>query len=222
MSDVTVLSCAASPSEPTRATLLATLRDDEERKRRTFHRTADADRFLVGRGMLRIAVGRLLGVPPRDVELELGEHGKPLIAGAHANVSHSGDVVLIALCRDRALGIDVERIESRHAEPGAMKIAFCDDETRAIAALPEELRTAAFFHVWVTREAVIKAIGAGFSMPVENIAVCVDPRLPPAVLATHASLPAFWVQPIPVAPGHVAALAVVGAEPATVTIEVVT
>lgn len=198
-----------TPSPAEHAVLRAAIIDDEARRLERFVRVADANRFLVGRGTLRIEVGRMLDVAPRDVTIELGPQGKPLIAGGlpHVNVSHAGDVVLVALTRDAAIGIDVERIEERFVEPGVMDVSFSRREIADVAALPEAMRVAAFFHVWATREAVIKAVGAGFSMPREAFDVSVDPRLPPAVVATREALPSFCIVPIAVPAGHVAMLA---------------
>ncbi|MEP6881308.1 MAG: hypothetical protein ABI866_04905, partial [Dokdonella sp.] len=43
---------------------------------------------------------------------EYGEHGKPYVESTgfpHFNVSHAGDCVALAFCRDQELGVDVER-----------------------------------------------------------------------------------------------------------------
>src|SRR5262249_20339429 len=160
-----VLCCSPMPMPELRSTLETTLDAAERGKRARFARQIDADRFLVGRGTLRVEVGRDLGIAPSDVAIEYGEHGKPLIAGGvpHVNVSHAGDIVLVALTRDAPIGVDVEKIDNRFVEPGIMDISFSDHELRALRTLPTDLLSAAFFHIWATREAVIKAVGAGFS-----------------------------------------------------------
>jgi len=217
---VRIVRCTATPSPAVRDILAKTLTPDERDKRARFVRAIDADRFLVGRGTLRIEVGRMLGIAPRDVAIEYGDHDKPLVVGGlpHVNVSHAGDVVLVALTRDTAIGVDVERIDDRFVEPGIIELSFSSQEIRDLAQLPEALRVSAFFHVWACREAVIKAVGAGFSMPRESFDVRVDPRLPPLVTATHAPLPAFHLQSIAVAAGHVAMLATVDAAAVDITL----
>jgi 4'-phosphopantetheinyl transferase len=210
---VRVLCCAAQPSPEQRNTLRAALIADEVQRMARFVQPIDADRFLVARGTLRIEVGRMLGIAPCDVPIELGAHGKPLIRGGtpHVNVSHAGDVVLIAISNDVAVGVDVEWIDEEIVESGLVETSFSPREIEQFAALPERVRVAAFFHVWATREAVIKAIGAGFSLPREAFDVCVDPEQSPSVVATRSPLPPdchFVVVPIDVPAGHVARLAV--------------
>jgi 4'-phosphopantetheinyl transferase len=211
VAQVTVLCRSATPSFAARQLLRAALTPNETRRHEQFVKEADANRFLVGRGTLRIEIGRMLGIAPRDVALESGTHGKPLVAGGspHVNVSHAGDVVVVALSRDAELGIDVERTADRFVEPSIIDISFSRCEIGELAKLPAELHVSAFFHVWTCREAVIKAVGAGFSLPRESFDVCVDPRQPPAVTVTRAPLPRFCLQPIVVPAGHIAMLAVV-------------
>ena len=210
---VRVLCRSATPSPAERSALRATLTEDELRQQARYLHAIDADRFLVGRGTVRIEVGRQLGIAPRDVPLEFGLHGKPLVRGGrpHINVSHAGEVVLIALCDDAPIGIDVERIDASFIEPGMVDISFSKHDAAAWRALPEESHLAAFFHVWATREAVIKAVGAGFSLPPDAFDVSVDPASPPSVLATRAPLPPdarFELSRVDVPAGHIAMLAI--------------
>ncbi|CAN5561200.1 hypothetical protein BH11MYX1_BH11MYX1_46550 [soil metagenome] len=162
---------------------LASLLDPAEQTRRErFHHLVDADRFLIGRATLRRELARVLAIDPRDVPLAAGPHGKPFVPGGpHANVSHAGDVVVIAISDDADVGIDVEFIDPRFVAEAMIEASFSSGERDTIAALPDALRVNAFFHTWTSREAVVKMIGAGFSLPKEAIDVSVDPRLPPRV-----------------------------------------
>jgi 4'-phosphopantetheinyl transferase len=86
---------------------------DERARRARFRFDMDRRRYLVGRGILRLLVGHCLNVPTAETEFECGASGKPRVRARvqtplQFNVSHSGEVVLIALARGRALGIDVE------------------------------------------------------------------------------------------------------------------
>jgi long-chain acyl-CoA synthetase len=69
---------------------------------------------------LRPALGRYLGVEPRAIAFTHGVRGKPALAGAAAalqfNLSHSGAFALLALSRDKAVGVDVRVIDASGAE----------------------------------------------------------------------------------------------------------
>lgn len=220
---VIVICCAARPAAGEREELVQAITEEEHERRARFLRAEDADRFLVGRGTLRRELARWLAIAPRDVPLELGPHGKPRVVGEapHVNVSHSGDVVIVALAAQTPIGVDVEEIDARRAE-GAARVAFTARENRAIAELPESVRLDAFFHAWTSREAVMKAVGLGFRLPRDAFDVSVDPRIPPAVLASHMPdlVPRqITLRSILVPARHVATLAVL-ADPTELTVTV--
>jgi hypothetical protein len=65
-----------------------------------FRQAADRERFLLGRGGLRWLLGTLLDCPAAELPLTEGSHGKPeLRGGPQFNISHSGDLVLLAVHR---------------------------------------------------------------------------------------------------------------------------
>jgi phosphopantetheinyl transferase len=91
-----------------------------------------------------------LGTDPAAVELRRGANGKPFLAGLwpgeepasgsmprlHFNLSHSGDLALIAVA-EREVGVDVERIRP--------------------------LRSTAFYEGWARHEATVKCLGTGLT-----------------------------------------------------------
>ena len=86
--------------------------DAEETARAARMRVAGArEEFVVGRGCLRRLLGAQLDAPASEVALVAGEHGKPALQeqrGLDFNVAHSCGMVLIALSRAGAVGVDVE------------------------------------------------------------------------------------------------------------------
>jgi hypothetical protein len=93
------------------------------------------------REALRQVLARYLGQEPGGVELSVGEHGKPRLPGEelHFNLSHSGALALIAVCRDCEVGVDVERLRPK--------------------------REAAFYCRWARHEARLKCLGTGLGAP---------------------------------------------------------
>lgn len=122
-----------------------------ERERAAVMSRADARRRWVGaRWALREVLGRYLDRDPAAIELRFGERGKPLLADPDAslrfNLSHSGDLALIAIGEEREVGVDVQLIGSRPAE---------------------------FYADWTKREAIAKCHGTGLWTPLPEAAVAV-------------------------------------------------
>ena len=109
------------------------LLDADERDRADRYRHEPSKRsFVRVRSALRVLLGHYLGQPAGSIRFELGEKGKPRLAGTTPdqglvfNVSHSGEFGLIALAKDTALGVDVERIRAMaHRDGMAERFERC-------------------------------------------------------------------------------------------------
>ena len=192
----------------------SSLSPDERARAARFHRDLDRARYTAGRASLRSILAGYLGRAPSALVFAYGLHGKPSLIGSELqfNVSHAGGTAMIAVAR-HPLGIDVERVDGRHATLAMAGTIFADDEIAAWCALPPALRTDGFFKTWTSREALAKALGQGLSVPRQSFAVCVDPTVPPRVLR---GADGWRLQRLPAPDGHVATLAVVAtAAPAT-------
>ena len=138
----------------------------------------DRQAFTVCRARLRHILGDRLGVAPREISFKLGPYGKPHVHddAVAFNVSHSGDLGLIAISDQEVVGVDIERERSL---PDFMSISrryFSEEERAQLAKLPHELRQRAFFLCWSRKEALIKAIGMGLSFGLDQFDVELDPR----------------------------------------------
>ncbi|MBK3631389.1 4'-phosphopantetheinyl transferase superfamily protein [Streptomyces sp. MBT97] len=175
---------------------LVGLLDPVERGR--YEATADPGnrrRFLAGCAVSRVVLGELLEMRPEDVPLRRvcarcgGPHGKVTLgvpaASVHADVrfsvSHSGDVIGLAVTRGADVGLDVEDGGGTDVEKVAPRV-LADAELTALRARPADERPAAFLRYWTRKESVLKAIGVGLRVPLRGLQVS-DPELPPAVLS---------------------------------------
>lgn len=140
-----------------------------------YHRQADATRHLVGRALARGLLARELGRPRLNEEFAANPWGKPLLSGCayQFNISHSGERVCLALSRGIAVGIDIERDEAA-TDPHTLAEIFHPAECAAIQALPLAAARDMFLRCWTRKEAVVKALGEGLSMPLANFRVRVD------------------------------------------------
>jgi 4'-phosphopantetheinyl transferase len=145
---------------------------DERERAARFHFDNDRTRFVTGRMALRHILSGYLDCEPAKITLHRGTHGRPQLVPAEHNlefnVSHSGDLALIAIAAQGPLGVDVEAL--RHME-NALALArryLTSAESTAIEAAALAQRSAAFLTCWTRKEAVLKSTGAGLT---------VDPRL---------------------------------------------
>ncbi|MET7433309.1 MULTISPECIES: 4'-phosphopantetheinyl transferase family protein [Streptomyces] len=210
------------------------LLDEAERARSAeFLVEQDLALFVTGRVLARAALGSLAGIPAGEVALRTrcpgcgGPHGKPRPAGAVAewelSISHSGDLVAVAVTRGHPLGVDVER-SVPPAEPGIpveYELVLTPAERAAVEALPVERRAAACLTLWTRKEAVLKATGEGLNTPMDSFTVSPAHR-PPAVTVWHddrpGPRPGIAMADLPRVDGCVGALAVLDAEDVVVRI----
>ena len=115
------------------------------------------------------ALGEVLGLyldeEPASVELRVGKYGKPALADPLAplrfNLSHSGGLILIALCWRGEVGVDVERIRPRSNLLRLAESALDPAAAATVRAAPFEKRVRAFHEAWVRHEAIAKCHGTG-------------------------------------------------------------
>jgi 4'-phosphopantetheinyl transferase len=139
--------------------------DPRERQRQlALKRPADQQRFLLARAGLRRLLGLWRGEDPARVPIASHRHGKPFCPdGPQFNLSHSGDLILLALHPHRPVGVDVERQRLDFDwEPIARRV-LPTAELAALAALPEPQRPQAFLQAWCRLEARLKARGTGLA-----------------------------------------------------------
>lgn len=194
------------------------LSPEEWGRARRFRFERDRRRFTVARGVLRTLLGQYLGIDSRSIEFSYASHGKPFLAGAlsaqrlYFNVSHSGELALYAIAREREVGVDIELV---HTIDDAQQIAerfFSLAENAALRALPAEVKEEAFFTCWTRKEAYIKALGEGLSLPLHEFDVSLTPGEPARFLgAVDREHALRWtLRELDPAPGYVAALVAEG------------
>lgn len=158
--------------------LTAVLSADERERARRFVRPRDASRSAAARGHLRRLLGRYLDCPATEVALGTGPYGKPYIATPGAgwlryNVSHSGEGALIAVSNGREVGVDIERIQPELADASLGKL-FTPAEQRTLTGLTPEEYVSQCFRLWTRKEAVVKGLGMGLSVPLDGVNVLDD------------------------------------------------
>ncbi|MBM3972706.1 MAG: 4'-phosphopantetheinyl transferase superfamily protein [Planctomycetes bacterium] len=158
----------------------ANLSKAENQRLSRFHFADHRRRFQIGHGALRLILAGYLGCGPADVEFAAGPRGKPFLAapGPHFNLSHSGKLALIGVSKTE-VGLDVEKVRRLDSLTEIARKHFSPSEFAALDALQGEARELAFYRCWTRKEAYIKALGEGLSMPLDvfDVSLCDEPRL---------------------------------------------
>jgi 4'-phosphopantetheinyl transferase len=190
-------------------------RDEHERAAR-FHFERDRQHFKVSRSALRIVLGHYLNLPPQSLDFAQTEYGKPFLtnpeaAGVLFNLSHSGEIAVIAVARDREVGVDVEFMRTDVATNEVAEHFFSVAEIYTLSGLEPHVRTQAFFNCWTRKEAYVKARGEGLSMPLDVFDVSLAPEVSAAMLSNRVdkSEPSRWIfQDLQIAPDYAGALVI--------------
>jgi len=147
--------------------LFSLLSSDEWARHARFQQREDGRRFLVGRGLLRILAGAHLGIAPAEVQFGYGLHGKPFIRGFAGsfqfNVSHSGDLVLLAFHSNREVGVDVEQVRPTAELANLAREMFSGREHTRWCGLAAGEQVETFYRAWTRHEAAVKAVGTGLA-----------------------------------------------------------
>ena len=127
-----------------------------------------ANAWVAARAALRWILGRYLGLAPTQVALETGANGKPRLAPGRSpdlrfNLSHSGDLALIAIRPGLEVGVDLERRRSGVDGVAVSRHLFDMHEHAALATPGAEECGERFFRSWVRLEALAKATGRGIT-----------------------------------------------------------
>jgi len=169
--------CANLRMPPDRLDSLYRFLDQEERDRASrFRVRAPREEFVASHAFVRLTLGKYLQLDPGDVRFQITENGKPELTGSKMrfNLSHSDGTAVLAIARNRAVGVDVERIRE---DTEAMELAerfFSAAEVDWLHSQPPSERIAWFFTCWTAKEAYIKACGTGLSMPLARFSVIPD------------------------------------------------
>jgi 4'-phosphopantetheinyl transferase len=157
------------------------LAHDERARADRIKLARESARFVVGRGSLRRVLARYIGREPGSLTFGVEGYGKPFLVGnapPRFNLSHSHGTGLIAVARERTVGVDLERLRPMHDLDQIVARFFAPGERSDFATLADDLKLSAFFRCWTRKEAYMKATGEGFSMPLERFEVSLLPGVP--------------------------------------------
>jgi len=104
-------------------------------------------------------------------DMKLDAYHRPYFdADIDFNISHSGNIVVCCGTKNGRVGIDVEEVY--HVNVHDYDSYFTPKEWAVIKGANNQ--TDMFFKFWTRKEAVLKAIGTGFSTPLQAVEVIED------------------------------------------------
>lgn len=200
--------------------LADTLSSGERDRANKFRFKRDRDRFVAGRGFLRVLLGAYSGKPPDYICFRYGLHGKPELEEEpstdtlHFNLSHSEEVALYVVARGRRVGIDVEKVQHITEAKEIAEHLFSAKENATLDALPASKKQKAFLDLWVRKEAYGKAFGSGLknSSQVSIVSARNRPGQLLTVEGDEVTTNHWFLQDISPTPKFAAALSVEGSE----------
>ncbi len=174
-------------------------------------------RYVAARRFVRRTLGEWLGQEPAQIMFRTGPHGKPALAsdspaGAHFNLSHKGNWLLLALSNGRPVGVDLEEIVAHRNCRGIARRFLHPAEIQILGELGEPELAGSFTRLWTGKEALLKLCGDGlqgglhsFSLAewLRGRAMCCQVTQPRLAL----------LQALPAPTGMLAAVALDGGDP---------
>ncbi|HEY3968528.1 MAG TPA: 4'-phosphopantetheinyl transferase superfamily protein [Planctomycetaceae bacterium] len=192
------------------------LADDELARAARYKFDRHRRRFIACRGQVRQILANYLGTDASRLSFQYGPKGKPALAapwsesGVEYNVSHSHERALCAVALNHELGVDVEHLRTPYDFEGIAAQFFAAEEVAALRELSDSARLTAFFACWTQKEAVLKAVGAGLSIPLNQVVVSLAPQQPAVIrnfLDASGQSTDWWMQNLEPFPGYVGAIA---------------
>jgi 4'-phosphopantetheinyl transferase len=192
---------------------------DEQARANRFYFDKDRHRYVLARSGLRCILSRYLSVEPKLLKFRYSPTGKPFLGDRFANarlcfnLSHTQQVAIYAVARNREVGVDIEQIQPSRDWEGIATRFFTPQENEMLQQLAPDLRLQGFFNAWTRKEAVLKAIGQGLTIPLHQLTVSLAPGEPARLLQTDwnpAELNRWSIRDLEVGTDYAAAVVAAG------------
>ncbi len=134
--------------------------------------------FVVAHGVLRLVLSLYSDSGPRELSFQNVPSGKPILREADVsanrirfNLSRSHGRALIAVSKDREVGVDLETNRTDRDVTALAARFFVPQEQAAIMNAESSATHQAFSRIWVAKEAVLKAGGSGLTFRLDRYCI---------------------------------------------------
>lgn len=138
------------------------------------------NRRIISKAIVKDIISKYLGINISQIKFLYNRFGKPVLpeeinlSGLRFNISHSNGLGIIALIKKNQIGVDIEEIVELEDINDIIHTCFSKNEQYLFNDLELSEKTNLFYKIWTGKEAFIKAIGQGFSFPLQNISFGLD------------------------------------------------
>lgn len=131
---------------------------------------------VITRGTLRLILSKYENKSPNQIKLHYNKNGKPYLAKRPKqnllfNVSSSNGIAVIVVAQNRRVGVDIEYVRPDIEYENIIDRFFSESESAILQTIPSNNKLEEFFICWTCKEAYLKAIGTGLSLPMNRIHV---------------------------------------------------
>ncbi len=188
-----------------------------EKQRALRFRTPELQlRFKMSRAILRKILTLYLDYPvPQEIEFSINKYGKPYLShnpkNIKFNLSHSGDLIIYGISKDFEIGVDIEHIRQESIKEPLETYVLSHSEKTIFDTLESNQKTTAFYRIWTSKEAFVKALGVGLSKNLTEFEVSFAEFEKPKILSIDGAITQTneWsLQRIHPAPHYVGAVVV--------------
>ncbi|MYJ86093.1 MAG: 4'-phosphopantetheinyl transferase superfamily protein [Rhodobacteraceae bacterium] len=145
--------------------------DQKEKERLQRYRYGRTRRqYCLCRSAMRHLLCCFLNSRNEKLSFDTNNYGKPIPlidgkpASASVNLSHSGNHGLVGIAPGGQLGIDLEVPVPLENLEGIGQMVFTGEEQSELASASGMEKINLFYRLWTLKEALIKALGTGFSL----------------------------------------------------------
>ncbi|MEZ5920159.1 MAG: 4'-phosphopantetheinyl transferase superfamily protein [Parvularculaceae bacterium] len=155
------------------------LTSEERRTADRFYFSHDRDAYVAAHALLHMALRAVTGRSNCSVCYD--DMGKPVACcdgvglPVSVSLSHTRGMAACAVSSNGNVGIDVEAVRQEVAFEDLARRYFSQSEHAQIEAADETARRELFFRTWTLKEAVVKALGKGLRIALNEFDVLADP-----------------------------------------------
>jgi phosphopantetheinyl transferase len=166
----------------------------------------DRDSAVASRILLRLGLSKAADRQIQPIDWEFSRHGqdRPRVADGlpqiHYSVSHTEQMVAVAISSDVNVGVDVESVD-RELSDTVMAAFRHRQEDASTKTLPDTQNIREFIRLWTLKEAYTKMLGVGHELDFKTLNFTLDPTTLASVHDPAAGSPAHF-ESIYMSAGH--------------------
>lgn len=138
-------------------------------KNEQFHK-----RYVEIHARLRIVLGDVINVAPRQIRIHKADYGKPYLVDypdLAFNLSHTANKMVVAIADNCNLGVDIEQCKPRANLSALVDKCFAEVEKSYWQKLSRSQQIQAFYRFWTRKEAFVKATGRGIALGLKQCVI---------------------------------------------------